>query len=61
MVVLAGMGYLAGVPAAALLLGIIQSMFLVYLDPGWTLLAVFGILYLILVISPTGLFGKGWV
>jgi len=60
-VVLAGMGYLAGVPAAALLLGIIQSMFLVYLDPGWTLLAVFGILYLILVISPTGLFGKGWV
>jgi branched-chain amino acid transport system permease protein len=55
------MGYLAGVPAAALLLGIIQSMFLVYLDPGWTLLAVFGILYLILVISPTGLFGKGWV
>lgn len=60
-VVLAGMGYLAGVPAAALLLGIIQSMFLVYLDPGWTLLAVFGILYLILVVSPTGLFGKGWV
>jgi len=60
-VVLAGMGYLAGVPAAALLLGIIQSVFLVYLDPGWTLLAVFGILYLILVVSPTGLFGKGWV
>jgi branched-chain amino acid transport system permease protein len=60
-VVLAGMGYLAGVPAAALLLGFVQSIFLVYLDPGYTLLAVFGILYLILMVSPTGLFRKGWV
>lgn len=58
-VVLAGMGYLAGVPAAAFLLGIIQSLFLIYLDPGYTLLAVFGVLYLILVVSPTGLFRKG--
>jgi branched-chain amino acid transport system permease protein len=58
-VVLAGMGYLAGVPAAALLLGVIQSLFLIYLDPGYTLLAVFGILYLILLVSPTGLFRKG--
>jgi branched-chain amino acid transport system permease protein len=58
-VVLAGMGYLAGVPAAAFLLGIIQSLFLIYLDPGYTLLAVFGMLYLILLASPTGLFRKG--
>jgi branched-chain amino acid transport system permease protein len=58
-VVLAGMGYLAGVPAAAFLLGILQSIFLVYLDPGYTLLAVFAVLYLILLVSPRGLFGKG--
>jgi branched-chain amino acid transport system permease protein len=58
-VVLAGMGYLAGVPAAAFLLGIIQSVFLIYLDPGYTLLAVFGVLYLILLVSPTGLFRRG--
>jgi branched-chain amino acid transport system permease protein len=58
-VVLAGMGYLAGVPIAAFLLGIIQSVFLVYLDPGFTLLAVFALLYLILLVSPTGLFRKG--
>jgi branched-chain amino acid transport system permease protein len=58
-VVLAGMGYLAGVPAAAFLLGVIQSFFLIYLDPGYTLLAVFAVLYLILLVSPTGLFGKG--
>ena len=58
-VVLAGMGYLAGVPAAAFLLGLIQSFFLIYLDPGYTLLAVFGVLYVILLVSPTGLFRKG--
>ncbi len=58
-VVLAGMGYLAGVPAAAFLLGIIQSFFLIYLDPGYTLLAVFAVLYVILLVSPTGLFRKG--
>ncbi|HQT96869.1 MAG TPA: branched-chain amino acid ABC transporter permease, partial [Thermodesulfobacteriota bacterium] len=55
-VVLAGMGYLAGVPAAAFLLGIIQSFFLIYLDPGYTLLAVFVLLYTILLVSPRGLF-----
>jgi branched-chain amino acid transport system permease protein len=58
-VVLAGMGYLAGVPAAAFLLGLIQSFFLIYLDPGYTLLAVFLVLYGILLVSPTGLFRKG--
>jgi branched-chain amino acid transport system permease protein len=58
-VVLAGMGYLSGVPWAAFLLGIVQSVFLIYLDPGYTLLAVFVILYVVLLISPKGLFGKG--
>ncbi len=58
-VVLAGMGYLAGVPWAALLLGMVQSIFLIYFNPGHTLLAVFAILYIILLISPRGLFGRG--
>ncbi len=58
-VVLAGMGYLAGVPWAAFLLGLVQSFFLIYLSPSYTLLAVFGILYVILLISPKGLFAKG--
>jgi len=58
-VVLAGMGYLAGVPWAAFLLGIVQSIFLIYFNPGWTLLAVFIILYVILLVSPKGLFGRG--
>jgi branched-chain amino acid transport system permease protein len=58
-VVLAGMGYLAGVPWAAFLLGLIQSFFLIFFNPGWTLLAVFSVLFLILIVSPTGLFRKG--
>lgn len=58
-VVLAGMGYLSGVPWSAFLLGLIQSFFMIYFSPSHTLLAVFTILYLILLISPTGLFRKG--
>src|SRR5574341_722436 len=58
-VVLAGMGYLSGVPWAAFLLGLIQSFFLIYFNPSHVLLALFSILYLILLISPTGLFRKG--
>lgn len=58
-VVLAGMGYQAGVPWAAFLLGIVQSFFLIYGDPGYTMLAVFVILFTILLFSPRGLFRKG--
>jgi branched-chain amino acid transport system permease protein len=58
-VVLAGMGYLSGVPWAAFLLGLIQSFFLIYFNPSYTLLAVFFVLYLILLVSPTGMFRKG--
>ncbi|GAB4265857.1 MAG: branched-chain amino acid ABC transporter permease [Deferrisomatales bacterium] len=58
-VVLAGMGYLAGVPWAAFLLGLVQSFFLIYLNPSHTLLAVFAILYVILLLSPRGLFARG--
>ena len=58
-VVLAGMGYLAGVPWASFLLGLVQSFFLIYLNPSYVLLALFTILYVILLISPTGLFRRG--
>jgi branched-chain amino acid transport system permease protein len=58
-VVLAGMGYLPGTPWAAFLLGLIQSFFLIFFNPSHVLLALFTILYLILLISPTGMFRKG--
>jgi branched-chain amino acid transport system permease protein len=59
-VVLAGMGYLPGVPWAALFLGLLQSVFIVYLSASYTLLAVFVVFYIVLLISPKGLFGRGW-
>ena len=58
-VVLAGMGYLSGVPWASFLLGLIQSFFLIYLNPSYVLLALFTILYAILLISPTGMVRRG--
>jgi branched-chain amino acid transport system permease protein len=58
-VVLAGMGYLSGVPWAAFLLGLIQSFFLIYFNPSYVLLALFTILYAVLLISPTGMFRRG--
>ncbi len=58
-VVLAGMGYLSGVPWASFLLGLVQSFFLIYLNPSYVLLALFTILYAILLISPTGMFRRG--
>jgi branched-chain amino acid transport system permease protein len=58
-VVLAGMGYLSGVPWAAFLLGLVQSFFLIYFNPSYVLLALFTILYAVLLISPTGMFRKG--
>ena len=43
----------------AFLLGLVQSFFLIYFNPSYTLLAVFAILYAVLLVSPKGLFGKG--
>ncbi|MGH9168422.1 MAG: branched-chain amino acid ABC transporter permease [Acidimicrobiia bacterium] len=59
-VVLAGMGYVAGVPVAGLALGLLQSLVAVYWGPRYVYLAVFLALYLTLLISPRGLLRKGW-
>lgn len=53
-VVLAGMGYLPGVPWAAFVLGLVQSFFIVYISASYTLLAMFAMLYFILLVSPPG-------
>lgn len=58
-VVLAGLGYLPGVFAAALILGLVQAFFSVYFNPSYTMLIVFLGLYLVLLLSPRGLFRKG--
>jgi branched-chain amino acid transport system permease protein len=59
-VVLAGMGYVAGVPLAGLALGLLQSLVAVYWGPRYVYLAVFLALYLTLLVSPRGILRKGW-
>lgn len=57
--VLAGLGYVPGVLAAALLLGLIQALVAVYIGSAYSLLIVFLTLYLILLIAPRGIFNRG--
>jgi branched-chain amino acid transport system permease protein len=59
-VVLAGMGYVPGVPVAGLALGLLQSAVAVYWGPRYVYLAVFLALYLVLLISPRGILRRGW-
>jgi branched-chain amino acid transport system permease protein len=59
-VVLAGMGYVPGVPVAGLTLGLLQSIVATYWGPRYVFLAVFFVLYLILLILPRGVLGRGW-
>lgn len=58
-VVLAGMGYLPGIIFASLALGVLQAFVATYWGAQYTLLLLFGALYLTLLVAPRGLFGKG--
>jgi branched-chain amino acid transport system permease protein len=57
-VVLGGLGSIAGALIAGILLGIIENLASVLLDPGYSEAVGFGLLLLVLVLSPRGLFGK---
>jgi len=60
-VVLAGMGYVPGVPVAGLALGLLQSLVATSrLGPRYVYLVVFLVLYLILLVSPRGILRRGW-
>lgn len=58
-VVLAGLGSVGGVLVAGLVLGVLQSLVTVYVSADFTLAIVFGILFLVLVISPRGILRRG--
>lgn len=57
--VLAGMGSIGGVLVAGLFLGIIESMVSIYIGANYSLLVVFGTLYLVILIAPQGLLRRG--
>lgn len=54
-VVLAGLGSVLGVLVAGLVLGILQALVTVYLGANYTLMAVFLVLFAVLLIFPSGL------
>lgn len=57
--VLAGLGSVGGVLVAGLFLGIIESLVSTYVGASYSLLVVFGALYLVLLLSPQGLLRRG--
>ena len=60
-VVVGGMGHLPGALAGGFILGILQSFITNYLSAGLTYIIMFCILYVMLIVRPAGIFGKGIV
>jgi len=56
--VFGGIGNLKGAAVGGVLLGILISLNAYYVDPRWQEIVVFGILVLVLVFRPTGIFGS---
>lgn len=57
--VLAGLGYVPGLVVAAFLLGVIESLVTIYWGAQYSLLIVFLALYVVLLVAPQGILGKG--
>ncbi|HUJ90808.1 MAG TPA: branched-chain amino acid ABC transporter permease, partial [Syntrophorhabdales bacterium] len=60
-VVLGGMGYIPGALIGGLLLGVIQSLTATYLTSGLSVAITFILLFIILILKPQGIVGKGIV
>lgn len=56
--ILGGVGNLMGALVAGLLLGVVETLVASYIDPGLTLAATYLIFLLMLIVRPTGLFGR---
>lgn len=56
--VLGGMGSVGGTLAAAVILGVAESLTATFYGPSWALAVSFGILLLTLAVRPAGLFGQ---
>jgi len=60
-VVVGGMGHIPGTLAGGLILGILQSLSTNFIGAGMTYILIFLVLYVVLIVRPTGIFGKGLV
>jgi branched-chain amino acid transport system permease protein len=56
--VLGGLGSIGGTLAAAMLLGVAESLTSTFSGPSWSTAVSFGILLLVLAVRPAGLFGR---
>lgn len=56
--VLGGMGSIGGTLAAAVILGVVESLTATFYGPSWALAVSFGILLVALAVRPSGLFGR---
>jgi branched-chain amino acid transport system permease protein len=57
-VVLAGLGSMSGTLAAALILGVTESIVLMFFGASWAPAVAFGLLLAVLAVRPKGLFGR---
>ena len=58
LIVVGGMGSIKGAVIAALTLAVISSLVTDLISPEWAPMAFFGVLFLVLMVRPQGLFGK---
>lgn len=57
-VILGGMGSLGGSVVAAFVIGILQSLLTLWLNPQRVAIAIFGLMILVLIVRPRGFFGR---
>jgi branched-chain amino acid transport system permease protein len=57
-VILGGMGSMGGSVVAALVIGIAQSLFSLWMNPQRVAIAIFGIMIVVLIVRPRGFFGR---
>lgn len=57
-IIMGGVGNLAGCVVAGLLLGLAESFVATYVDPGLTIAVNFALFLLVLIVRPNGLFGR---
>jgi branched-chain amino acid transport system permease protein len=56
--VLGGLGSTIGIIVGALILGYAQSITATYISPQWTMVVTFLIIVVVLIVKPSGIFGK---
>ena len=57
-IVLGGLGSIPGCVVAALIFGVIQTLGIAYLPPGSPDIMLYSLLFLVLLVRPSGLFGS---